>query len=267
MKVYKFVRDFIFLLLLTAIFWCAIYIAKMVDIIDSNVVHVNRKIPRPEENQANKYPVDTPENRIKACEENAGFYLNFGEWEFTWEDEEEAGASFVRNGHVVYEKWGEKWEADIECLVDMVDGSVNVEFKNHVPVDDEYPAEYVKTSLTNDDIDHIEEILPPLSYDYEIWNMEDETLISSGHYDYPAGVENWYVFIPEHATMASREIVSSGIEDGMIYTLTNVTLQDDTVVSVLYIHDPETLFVRAITVENGHQVTYYRNFLYNADVE
>ncbi|MBQ5944894.1 hypothetical protein IJL65_00330 [bacterium] len=67
--------------------------------------------------------------------------------------------------------------------------------------------------------------------------------------------------------MASREVISSGIEDGMIYTLADVTLQDDTVVTILYIHDPETLFIRAITVENGNFITYYRNFLYNADVE
>lgn len=131
----------------------------------------------------------------------------------------------------------------------------------------EYPETYVKTSLTNEDIDHIEEILPPLSFDYETWNMDDETIVSSGHYDYPTDVENWYVFIPEHATMASREVISSGIEDGMIYTLADVTLQDDTVVTILYIHDPETLFIRAITVENGNFITYYRNFLYNADVE
>lgn len=131
----------------------------------------------------------------------------------------------------------------------------------------EYPETYVKTSLTNEDIDHIEEILPPLSFDYETWNIADETMVESGHYDYPADLETWYVFIPEHATMASREVVSSWIEDGMIYTLADVTLQDDTVVTVLYIHDPETLFVRAITVENGNYTTYYRNFLYNADIE
>lgn len=67
--------------------------------------------------------------------------------------------------------------------------------------------------------------------------------------------------------MANRVIKSSSIEDGMIYTDTEVTLQDDTVISVLYIHDPETLFVRAITVENGNETTYYRNFLYDADIE
>lgn len=78
-----------------------------------------------------KESVNTEEKRIVACEESAGFYLNFGSWEFTWEDEEDAGASFVRNGHVVYEKWWEKWEADVECFIDMVDGFVNVEFSNH----------------------------------------------------------------------------------------------------------------------------------------
>jgi hypothetical protein len=58
--------------------------------------------------------------------------------------------------------------------------------------------------------------------------------------------------------MASREVVSSGIEDGMIYTLTNVTLQDDTVVSVLYIVDPVTLNFVAANVENGNEMTNYQ---------
>ena len=272
MKVYKIIRDLVFLLLLVWILWCAIYIAKMVDIIDSNVIHVNRKIPRPEENkESNKYPVDTVENRIKACEENVGFYLNFGNWEFTWEDEEETGASFFRNGHVVYEKWWEKWEADVECFIDMVDGSVNVEFKNHFglwPVDGEYPSSYVKTSLTFDDLNDIDETLFPLSYDYEIWDMENgETLIESGHYDYPEDKKNWYVLIPEQSTMVGREVESSGIEDWMIYTMTNIILKDWKVLSALYVNDPETLFTRAITVEDDGKVTYYRNFLYNADVE
>jgi hypothetical protein len=87
-----------------------------------------------EEFYAKKDAVATEEWRLAQCEESAGFYLNFGSWEFTWEDEE-AGASFVRNGHVVYEKWWEKWETDVECLIDMVDGSVNVEFTNHKPVE------------------------------------------------------------------------------------------------------------------------------------
>jgi hypothetical protein len=29
-------------------------------------------------------------------------------------------------------KWGENAEDDVECVIDMVDGSVNVDFSNHI---------------------------------------------------------------------------------------------------------------------------------------
>jgi hypothetical protein len=61
--------------------------------------------------------------------------------------------------------------------------------------------------------------------------------------------------------MASREVLSSGIEDGMIYTLTKVTLQDDTTIDVLYIVDPVTLDFVAASVENGNISTNYQ-FVY-----
>ena len=61
--------------------------------------------------------------------------------------------------------------------------------------------------------------------------------------------------------MANREIISSWIEDDMIYTLTNVTLQDDTVVSVLYINDPESKNFVAANVENWNETTNYQ-FIY-----
>lgn len=78
----------------------------------------------------NEVGLNTPEDRIAACEERVWFYLNFGNGTFEWEDESEGWASFIRYGHVVYEKWWEKWEADVECFIDMVDGSINVEFSN-----------------------------------------------------------------------------------------------------------------------------------------
>jgi hypothetical protein len=61
--------------------------------------------------------------------------------------------------------------------------------------------------------------------------------------------------------MASREILSSGIEDGMIYTLTKVTLQDETEIQVLYIVNPKTKDYVAATVENGTTTTNYQ-FIY-----
>ena len=193
-------------------------------------------------------------------------YSDDEEWTIEYTPISEAAQYCIENGWEFTIKHSET-AAWWECT--LPDWTVCEEwdyFEGKCP-NDEVPSSYVKTELTNEDIEHIEETLPPLSYDYEIWNMEDEKLITSGHYDYPTDGEVWYVFIPEHATMVDRVIKSSWIQDGMIYTDTEVTLQDDTVISVLYIHDPETLFVRAITVENGNQVTYYRNFLYNADVE
>jgi hypothetical protein len=61
--------------------------------------------------------------------------------------------------------------------------------------------------------------------------------------------------------MASREVLSSAIEDGMIYTNTKVTLQDDTEVNILYIVNPETLDFVAANVENGNEITNYQ-FVY-----
>ena len=85
-----------------------------------------------EEIQTPEFDLKSEEGRIAACEERAGYYLNFNEWTFTWEDESEGWASFVRNGHVAYLKWWENAEDDVECVIDMVDWSVNVEFSNHM---------------------------------------------------------------------------------------------------------------------------------------
>ncbi len=79
-----------------------------------------------------QFDLNTPEGRQAACEERAGYYLNFNEWTFVWNDESEGWASFVRNWHVTYLKWWENAEDDVECVVDMVDRLVTVEFSNHI---------------------------------------------------------------------------------------------------------------------------------------
>lgn len=45
MKVYIIVRDIIFLILWLAILCVGLFTAKMTDVIDSNLIYVNRKIP------------------------------------------------------------------------------------------------------------------------------------------------------------------------------------------------------------------------------
>ena len=45
MKAYMIIRDIIFLILWLAILCTGIYTAKMTDVIDSNLIYVNRKVP------------------------------------------------------------------------------------------------------------------------------------------------------------------------------------------------------------------------------
>lgn len=126
--------------------------------------------------------------------------------------------------------------------------------------------EWVKTSLTLEDLEKIEETLPFLSYDYETYDMQAQAMVSTGSYEVAEWEEPRFI-IPEYATMASREVTSSWIEDDMIYTVVKMTLQDGTVLDVLYVNEPDTLFCRAISVQNGDQSTLYSNFVYEADVE
>ena len=45
MKTYTTIRDIIFFILWIAILWVGIYTAKMTDVIDNNLIYVNRKVP------------------------------------------------------------------------------------------------------------------------------------------------------------------------------------------------------------------------------
>lgn len=113
--------------------------------------------------------------------------------------------------------------------------------------------------LTIEDLDKIDENNFPKGYTYTVYNSADESNYG-WDYTYPEDISHT-LLIPEHATMASREVLSSGIEDGMIYTLTKVTLQDETEIQVLYIVNPKTKDYVAATVENGTTTTNYQ-FIY-----
>jgi len=108
------------------------------------------------------FDLQSEEGRIAACEERAGFYLNFNEWTFVWADESEGWASFVRNWHVTYLKWWENAEDDVECVVDMVDWSVMVEFSNHI-----YNGELQEERIVTD--------VPAAKMRVVEWQTEEET--------------------------------------------------------------------------------------------
>ena len=80
----------------------------------------------------NQFDLHDEFGRLEACADKVGFYLNTNDFSVSWDDESEGWASFVRNGHVEYTKQWESAEDDVECIVDMVDSSVNIEFSNHI---------------------------------------------------------------------------------------------------------------------------------------
>lgn len=114
-----------------------------------------------------------------------------------------------------------------------------------------------KTSLTLADLENIDETNFPKSYNYSSFNTEEWQLIDEWEYIYPEDLDH-SLLIPEHATMASREVLSSGIEDGMIYTTVKITLQDWTVFDALYINDPVTLNYVAANVMKGDTSVNYQ---------
>ena len=115
-------------------------------------------------------------------------------------------------------------------------------------------------SLTSEELDEIAETNFPKGYTYSTFHMDENLIGDEGEVIYPEDFSHT-LLIPDHATMASREVLSSWIEDGMIYTLTKVTLQDDTEIQILYINDPVTLNFVAASVENGNITTNYQ-FIY-----
>ena len=74
-------------------------------------------------------------DRLMACQDRVGFYLNFGTWSFIWNDEVESWNLYLRNWSVEYEKWWEKWVADIDCSINMDQWTVEVKFSNQAPLD------------------------------------------------------------------------------------------------------------------------------------
>ena len=58
------IRDIIFLILWLAILCTGIYTAKMTDVIDSNLIYVNRKIPPKDKKGEQEQNIETTTNEI-----------------------------------------------------------------------------------------------------------------------------------------------------------------------------------------------------------
>ena len=125
-------------------------------------------------------------------------------------------------------------------------------------IDVELP-EWAKLSLTNEELDDLAETNFPKGYSYSTYDIEKDEAWDEGKTDYSEGISH-SLLIPEHAAMVSREVLSSAIEDGMIYTDTEATLKDGSKVEILYIVDPVTLHFVAATVEKPTKSINYQFF-------
>ena len=112
-------------------------------------------------------------------------------------------------------------------------------------------------SLTYEDLEGIAEMNFPTSSTYTVVDLATEETTNKEnlyHEDTPHNLVN---ITPDFAPIKEQTLLSSAIEDGMIYTNFDVTFDNDTTGNVLYINDPETLNFVAATVENeGMSVNY-----------
>ena len=113
-------------------------------------------------------------------------------------------------------------------------------------------------SLTLDDIDSITKNNFPLSFTYTkraLDTNESSTWEFLYHEDTPHNLAN---ITPDFPAIKESILNSSAIEDWMIYTHFNVTFDDNTTGTILYINDPETLNFVAATVEQGNNYINYQ---------
>ena len=120
-----------------------------------------------------------------------------------------------------------------------------------------YQFTYFVESLTYEDLEEIAKSYFPASSSYTIFDMETQETTEKEnlyHEDTPHNLVN---ITPDFAPITEQTLLSSGIEDGMIYTNFDVTYDNGTTGNVLYINNPESLLFVAATVESeGMSVNY-----------
>lgn len=109
----------------------------------------------------------------------------------------------------------------------------------------------------------------PKAYDYTITNNSTN---ENKKWTHVYTLDELGFLTPEYSNIVDREVTSSGIQDGMIYTTTKATLDDGKIIDVLYVVDPVTMNFVAANIEDGdittnYQFTYYVNSLTFADLE
>ena len=116
-------------------------------------------------------------------------------------------------------------------------------------------------SLTYEDLEGIAENNFPSESTYTVVDLATEATTTGENVYMEDTPHNLVNITPAFPATTSQELLSSGIEDGMIYTLLDVSYENGTTGNVLYINDPETLNFVAATVNNEGISTNYQ-FVY-----
>lgn len=110
-------------------------------------------------------------------------------------------------------------------------------------------------SLTIEEITDLFKTSFPKSYTYSNFNIATNLIEDEGEHTYTD--EEAGILTPKHSEIKTSQVVSSGIQDGMIYTDTLATLENGSLISVLYVVNPTTLnFVAANVTDWDYQVNY-----------
>lgn len=113
---------------------------------------------------------------------------------------------------------------------------------------------YEGLSFTLDELDSLEERLFPVSYSYTTYKKEDWSISEFGDYAYQPDDE---YLLPIEEELVERELSSSEVKNGMVYSMVDAKLKSGDSVSILYINNPETMKYSFATVYGGEQTTLY----------
>ena len=116
--------------------------------------------------------------------------------------------------------------------------------------------EWTKTSLDLGELVGLIETHFPKSYTFTKYNMTTDASEGEGRHVYNR-MELGYL-TPGYPNIVDREVLSSGIEDGMVYTIVKATLDDGKEINILYIVNPETLDFVAANIEDGDITINYQ---------
>ena len=116
-------------------------------------------------------------------------------------------------------------------------------------------------SLTYEDLEGIAENNFPSESTYTVVDLATEATTTGENVYMEDTPHNLVNITPAFPATTNQELLSSGIEDGMIYSLFDVSYENGTTGNVLYINDPETLNFVAATVDNEGISTNYQ-FVY-----